>query len=43
MHCVSNCIMDDSLDRNWEEMDPNVSESLNHVASFTLIVVLLCS
>ena len=36
-------IMDDSLDSNGEEMEPDVSESLEKVTSYTLIVGLLCS
>ena len=41
--CVSNYIMDDSLDIIGEEMEADVSQSLKKVASYTLIVVLLCS
>ena len=35
-------IMDDSLDSNGEEMEPDVSENLEKVTSYTLIVGLLC-
>ena len=42
MDYVSNYIIDDMLDSNWEEMEVDVSESLKKVASYTLIVVLLC-
>ena len=35
--------MGDSLDSNGEEMEPDVSESLKKVASYTLIAVLLYS
>ena len=43
MHCVSNYIMDDSLDSNGEEMESDVSERLKKIAGYTLIVDLLCS
>ena len=43
MYCVSNYIMDDCLGSNRKEMEPNVSEILKKVASYTLIVDLLCS
>ena len=43
MYCLSNQIMDDLLDSNGEEKEPDVSESLKKVASYTLIIVLLCS
>ena len=42
MDYVSNYIKDDTLDSNGEEMEADVSESLKKVASYTLIVVLLC-
>ena len=39
---VSNYIIVDLFDSNGEEIDPYVSESLNKVATYTLIVVLVC-
>ena len=42
MDYVSNYIIDDTLDSNGVELEPDVSENLKKVASYTLIVVLLC-
>ena len=36
-------IMDYSLDSNGEKMEPDATESLKKVTSYTLITVLLCS
>ena len=35
--------MDNSLDSNGEEMEPDVSQSLKKVTSYTLIIILLYS
>ena len=41
--CISNYVVDNTLDSNGEKMEPDVLGSLKKVASYTLVVVLLCS
>ena len=43
MDCISNYAVDNTLESNGEKVEPDVLESLKKVASYTLIVVLLCS